>query len=257
MRTVGVLIAVAAMCASCKLGSSGSADGGTSGGGLMKTLAGLVGFEGEIEMVTTGTFSSSSSTKMLFTIKKDKLRIELPGMPLVNFVFLIDGAKKKMWWLTPSTKSYIEMPMPTTTPTTTTTKPTATKTGKTDTVAGYSCDEWQVTDSVSHVRTLTCVSSGLSFLGLGASPLKDLGGGTWMDALGTTGFPLRAETFDASGTLINKMEATRIEKKSEPDSLFEIPPGYTASGGIGLPTATTPPPPKPTGRPLTSAPSHL
>ncbi len=247
MRTVGVLIAVVAMCASCKLGKSGPSDGGAGGGGLIKALAGLVGFEGEIEMVSAGSFSASSTTKMLFTIKKDKLRIELPAMPSLNFVFLIDGGKKKMWWLTPSAKTYMEMPMPTTTTTPTpATKPTAAKTGKTDTVAGYSCDEWQVVDAVSHVRTLVCVSSGLSFLGLASSPLKDLGGGTWMDALGTSGFPLRAETFDPSGALINKMEATRIDKKSEPDSLFEIPPGYTSTSTLAIPTPPPTPPPKST-----------
>ncbi len=255
MRTLGVLCAIVAVSTACPLGKSGSSDGGTSGG-LLKTLAGLVGFEGEIEMVTTGSFSSSSSAKMLFTVKKDKLRIELPGMPMLNLVFLIDGGKKKMWWLAPSARTYTEMPLPTTSATPTpVTKPTATKTGKTDTVAGYSCDEWQVQDAVSHVRTVVCVSSGLSFLGLGSSPLKDLGGGTWMDAVGTTGFPLRAETIDATGTVISKMEATRVEKKSEPDSLFEIPPGYTSTGSLAVATATTttPPKPLPTGRPLTSA----
>ncbi len=215
----------------------------------MSTLAGLVGFEGEIEMVTTSSYTpSGSTTKMLFMIKKDKLRIEMPALTSLGMIFLIDSGKKKMWWLTTSTKTYMEMPMgtPAASPTPSTpAKSTATKTGKTDKVAGYSCDEWQVIDTVSHVKTLACMTSGLTFLGLGASPLKDLGGGSWMDAVGS-GFPLRAEMFDASGSLMTKMEATRIDKKSEPDALFEIPPGYTDTGS---PVPLTVPPPKATTTP--------
>jgi hypothetical protein len=79
---------------------------------------------------------------------------------------------------------------------------------------------------------------------MGFGPFAKLGADSeWGDAL-KEGFPLRMESYDATGALSVKMEATRIEKKSESDSDFEIPAGYKK---MALPTYTYPPPPPPTG----------
>jgi hypothetical protein len=48
----------------------------------------------------------------------------------------------------------------------------------------------------------------------------------WGEVL-SHGFPLRVVMRDPSGAPIVKMEATRIEKKSVPDSELAIPAGYT------------------------------
>jgi len=54
------------------------------------------------------------------------------------------------------------------------------------------------------------------------------GDDAWSDVL-SHGFPLRVTMRDASGKPLMNLEATRIEKKSIPDSELEVPAGYTKS----------------------------
>lgn len=250
-RRFNFAVCAALALASCKLGKSGGAgaDGGAGGPGLMTQLAGLMGFEGEIEMRSSSSYGtgSTSGMTMVFSVKKDKMRVEMPTIAsTVSMVILIDQGAKKSVILMPASKTYFETPLGTTTSTAPASpKPTVTKTGKSDTVAGYSCDEYRVTDSVTHFTSVTCAASGLSFFGISGGPLKDLLSSSSGEI---TGFPLRTETLDPSGAVITKLEATRIEKKSEADSLFEIPPGYTKSTtfspfGTVAPTTTASSPP--------------
>jgi hypothetical protein len=119
------------------------------------------------------------------------------------------------------------------------------KTGRSDKVAGYSCDVYAIDDATySPVRTEVCTASGLSMLALGLSnPFSAFAGGNdvWSEIL-SHGFPLRIAMLDpTSGAPMMKMEATRIERKSIPDADMRVPTGYTKTPGVPTTTATTTP----------------
>lgn len=227
------LCALLALAGCKKFFSFGNPDasGGSGGGGgdFSSMLASLVGFEGEIDMAISmpsiGTVGVRMSVNM--KLKGDRMRMEVV-MPGSLGATITDGGKKKSWTLVPSTKQYTETdldaPKPGSVPGTS--KPTITKTGRTDKVAGYSCDIITMSEPGKRDRTEFCMSKGLTFLGMGMGPFSGLGGSEYGDLL-KEGFPLRMQSFDGRGAEIMKMEATRIEKKSEPDSDFEVPPGWT------------------------------
>lgn len=109
------------------------------------------------------------------------------------------------------------------------------KTGRSEKILGYSCDEYVMTDKNTGHKTNLWLAEGLgTFMGLGSG-----GGGPMMGARasspaasweskfkGKSGFPLRVVTHDAGGKEQFKMEATKIEPGSLPDDLFVPPAGY-------------------------------
>jgi hypothetical protein len=117
---------------------------------------------------------------------------------------------------------------------------TVKKLGK-DTVAGLSCQNALVTSSKGD-EIEACVSSelGVSAEWLSAMNRRDGNTGTWIEALranGLEGFPVRWSTrAKGSREASTTMELTRVEKKSLPASLFQIPAGYkqtdVAIGGM-------------------------
>lgn len=223
---------------------SGGGDAGTSGGGFFKsTLASLVGFEGEIDL-SIGMPALGATSKMTTTLKLkgQKMRMEYGGLLGSSAGSMIyDAGSKKSYMLMPTTHQYTETDLstlPSSTPAPSTPKAVAKKTGTTDHIAGYECENWIVTTTGSAGVSELCVSHGLTFYAMGFGPFAGLGSGdSFGGALDGGGFPLRMRMLDASGKEIMRMEATRIEKKSEPDSDFEIPAGYTklATGGTGAP----------------------
>jgi hypothetical protein len=217
---------------------------------LSSKLAALVGFEGEIEMAISmpagGTIGMPMSVNM--KLKGDRMRMEvsMPGSFGGSLgATIMDGGKKKSWTLIPATKQYTETDLDTAKATApaTTSKPIITKTGRTDKVAGYACDIVTMTEPGKRERTDFCMSKGLTFLGMGIGPFASMSGSEYGDLM-KEGFPLRMQSFDASGAEMLKMEATRIDKKSEPDSDFEVPSGWTrlgppSGGPYPAPTTTT------------------
>lgn len=217
MRRAALLFALVAMLASCKL----------------RSLANLVAFEGEIEMSVGSSMPSMGSIKssIKMEMKGDKARTELGGFG--GGYSITDASQKKVWTVIPTSHSYTELDLskaaaaakPVHKP-----KTTARKTGRSDKVAGYDCDVYEIDDpsgALSH--TELCLASGFSMLSLGltgpfAAFAKD--DDTWGDVL-SHGFPLRMIMRDPSGAPMITMEATHIERKKIADSEFEIPAGYT------------------------------
>jgi hypothetical protein len=106
-------------------------------------------------------------------------------------------------------------------------------TGKTDVVAGYSCDVYRL--DTDQEKNEACVSKGIHF------PQME-GTNHWLAAIGESVFPLRSVKTDvATGKEKSRMEVTKIEKKSLSDSVFAAPPGYKTMNiedmmkGRGLP----------------------
>lgn len=196
-------------------------------------------FEGAITM--NNTSGDKPSKTMTYEVKGTKMRFDAPEErgPMSGGYVIFDTTAKKMTVVNDAKKTAMVMDvgamgatpagMPPAGP-----KPTVEKTGKTDTVAGYSCDVWKVTEA-SGEKTEACVAKGISFPAFG----RHAG---WMSSL-EDGFPLRAISYDSAGKEKSKMEVTKIDKKSIDDSQFQVPAGYTTQdmasmmrglGGMGV-----------------------
>jgi hypothetical protein len=103
--------------------------------------------------------------------------------------------------------------------------------GTSETIAGYKCDNVQVTSGTN--VTLVCVSHELGHFGTPTGGMSGRSGGSaadWMGAFGSRPiFPLRAT--NAAGKVI--MQVTSVQKGPVADSEFVIPDGYTDMGNMG------------------------
>ena len=108
-------------------------------------------------------------------------------------------------------------------------------TGKTETILGYKCSQVLIKDKGT--VTECWLAEGLApFQGMSGGPgggggmfggKKNANAAKWEEALkGKEGFPLRVITRDTKGKDTFKMEATKIEPGSLPDSLFVPPSDY-------------------------------
>jgi hypothetical protein len=210
MRHVSLVLALAGV-ASCKL----------------RTLASVVAFEGEIDMSMSTSMAPVSGTTTKFEMKGSKMRMETTGVGA--FASITDTEAKKTWMIDNTAHTYSELDLTklgALSATSTKPKSKVTKKGS-DKVVGYSCDIYEIEDGA--MRTEVCVASGFSMMALGLSgpfSMFTAGNDAWSEVL-SHGFPLRMIMSMPGGPPLMKMEATRIEKKSLPDSDFAIPAGYT------------------------------
>ena len=123
-----------------------------------------------------------------------------------------------------------------------------TKTGKTETVAGYKCEDWDI--SSDHKEGTICVAEqGVSWLSLPVSALS--GERAWMaELVDGKHFPLRFLSYAKDGaTEESRIEVTKIDKKSIDDAKLQVPAGYNvldldhmfAGGMPGMPPGMMPP----------------
>lgn len=194
-------------------------------------------FEGKVSLAIT---TEKGRTQTLnYSMKGQKLRmdIETEGKAMAN---IMDMEKLEMLVLMPEQQMYMVMPIKKPVEQAMAKQGESTAdievTGKTDTILGYKCEQLLVKDKGT--VTEMWVASGLgTFMGMGSGG----GGGglfggrkgsgpaaaKWEEALkGKSGFPLRVISRDAKGKESYKMEATKIEPGSLPDSLFMPPAGY-------------------------------
>lgn len=103
-------------------------------------------------------------------------------------------------------------------------KATVKRTGKKDTVANISCEEWEVLDGQS--RALVCMAEESA--GWLKFPTKVLPDDLALAAnlLDGKHFPLRVIGFDKE-IESGRVEVKKIEKKPIPDADFQVPAGYT------------------------------
>ncbi len=246
----GPLLA-AALVASFAVASTGCDKVKSMAGGAGGSLFGG-DFEGEITMAASSKSKPASAgpTTLVFGIKKPKLRIDATGNTGSNNPMLgsegasviIDPPQKKGWALMPAQKKAIVLDFEkmkgmsaAMKPGVTKTggggtgagapPPTIEKTGKKDTVAGYACEIWKVTQNDGR-RAEICVAEGITWM-----DLSDLGWSnpeiTVAAALGSANhFPLRIVSYDAKGTEDTRLEATKIDKKKLDDAHFVVPPDY-------------------------------
>ena len=99
-------------------------------------------------------------------------------------------------------------------------KPTITRTGKMETIAGYKCEHVTVTDDDGQ-SVDSCISSELGGFRMPGNPMSPQKEAGWVTQLGSASFPLRVSK---GGKTI--MEVTAIEKKTLDAALFAAPEGY-------------------------------
>jgi len=200
------------------------------GGLLAATHAfGVEAFEGKVSLALTS--GKGRVQDMDYSMKAQKLRMDIVAEGRAMST-IMDLTKQEMLMLMPEQGMYMVMPMK---------KPiekavkeagesTAEieRTGRTETILGYKCDEIVVKDKGAVTEMWVATDLG-TFMGLGGGMGGGGGGGAgakWEEVLkGKGGFPLRVISRDAGGKETFKMEATKIEPGALPDSLFVPPPG--------------------------------
>ena len=202
-------------------------------------LAGSAAFAAVFEGRMTLSMSSGKdrAQDLNYAIKGHLIRLELTGKE--QFAMIMDAKKMEMTSLMPEQKMYMVMSVQGVAESA---QKAATgddfsveKTGRSEKILGYNCEEYVSTDKKRGVKTEIWVADGLgTFMGLGAGGGGGgpFGGGrakgpTWEEAFkGKPGMPLRVVSHDAKGKETFKMEATKIEPGSLPDSLFVPPADY-------------------------------
>ena len=107
-----------------------------------------------------------------------------------------------------------------------------------DRVAGLACEIAQASEEGKKAVYEVCSTVELpSGEWTRAMQRQQRGGGLWMKALqdaGVHGFPIRMVVKESeNGPVTMKSEATKVERRSVPGSLFEIPPGYKETSMFG------------------------
>ena len=124
--------------------------------------------------------------------------------------------------------------------------PKVTSTGKTETIAGFTCEHWLIGD-----KTDVCMAKGLGYFGGGGSggildKLKNLAlrekiksqlenNPEFAKFVEGGAFPLKMAQIE-NGQSKTIMEVTGVERKSLDDSLFTVPADYKKMEIPGMPT---------------------
>jgi len=197
-------------------------------------------FEGEIDIVAESKTKQEALPTIHAVLKNGKMRFDAPGAAAgpamggkaYQVIALNEG---KMFTVVEARKMVIEMNIaklgeqlglggakpnePKNEP-----PPKVTKTGKTDTVAGRSCEEWEIVAQRGE-KQVVCVAKGGGWPQIPAAqlPSKD----SWAkDVFDGEHFPLRMVLFGADGTEQFRITIKKLEQKPISDAVFAIPEGY-------------------------------
>lgn len=178
--------------------------------------------------------------------KSARQESEVEGLQTIS---ILDGPRNKSINLVPEEKKYFESPLADLAGMNQEfmDEVEAVRTGKTDKVAGFSCEIIQSKDrQTGAVEAEYCVAKGFGDTAALWSGSIDLGGHApmpgWLDGLIKQGaFPMRVRSLGEQGTEEFRSEVTKVERRKLPDSLFAVPAGYTkvetvnSAGGMNKP----------------------
>lgn len=199
-------------------------------------------FEGKVSLAMTA--EKGRTMNMDYSMKGQKVRMDMDGGGH-QVSSIMDLGKMEMLMLMPEQNMYMVMPIK---------KPVEKAmekagestadvevTGKTETILGYKCNQILVKDKGNVTEVWMAEGLG-TFMGMGNGGPGGGGGGMgamfgrgkssansakWEEVMKEKGgFPLRTITRDGKGKETMKMEATKIEPGSLPDSMFAPPAGY-------------------------------
>ncbi len=194
-------------------------------------------FEGVLHMKTTHLDMGGTATPMDWYVKGDMARMERKREDGQNHVMIMDGQKRTMVMLIPEKKVAMEFNLDAASDTMgdlmkeEIEKKSVDRTGKTDKVAGYSCEVWRVSDKeTKKLEHEICVAKGF---GRGATAFLDpkrVQGSSqpsWVKQLVKEGgFGLRTVHYGEDGKEASRSEVTGIEKKGLDAALFAVPADY-------------------------------
>ena len=180
-------------------------------------------FEGTITMHVSST---SGGSDMDYSVKGSRVRMDIATATMAMYI-LADNGKATM--VMPAQKMYLEQSIPAMAPDAkATSKVTVKATGRMETIAGYKCEHYTITDPKEGGYD-ACLSKELGTFMAPMNPMSGRGAGA-SDAssdvlahLGGNAFPLKVRKVGGATTL----EVTKIEKKPLSESLFAIPSGFT------------------------------
>ncbi len=243
------VLLIAAFCAACggaNRSSTTDSASSASGGGA---------FEGEI---TAKMSRGLEPMEIRYASKGSRMRVETQfskGDPQTGAIVLMDISAGTQTMLMPQTKNYMTMnwgemaeemgkeagkdPSGD--------FPKVTSTGKTETIAGFTCQHWLIGDKQD---TDVCMAKGLGYFAGGGSggildKLKDLAMREKIKAqldanpefakfVEGGAFPLKISQIE-NGQSKTIMEVTSVERKSLDDSLFTVPADYKKMEIPGMP----------------------
>ena len=191
-------------------------------------------FQGKVSLAITA--AKGKAQTLNYSIKDQKLRMDMDAEGH-SVATIMDMSKLEMLMLMAEQKMYMVMPIKKPVEQAMAKQSESTAdievTGKTETILGYKCNQILVKDKGT--VTEMWVAEGLGvFMGMGSGGGGPFGGrkgganaAKWEEALkGKGGFPLRVISTDPKGKESFRMEATKIEPGTLPDSLFAPPAGY-------------------------------
>ncbi len=178
-------------------------------------------FEGVIQMKNSHVDTGTTST-MNWYIKGDRGRVEMSRTDNQTQVMLFDGKTRTMQMGMPGQKSYMEISLEgdrgdhlkelldT---------QSVERTGKTDTIAGYTCEVWRITDKEHHrAKSELCVAKGFgkaATFWIDPKEARRSSQPAWVKQLVEEGgFGLRSIQYDEAGKESVRMEVVSIEKKN-------------------------------------------
>ena len=187
-------------------------------------------FEGVLHMSTTHAATNSAST-MDWYLKGDKARVEMSRGEGQANVMIFDAQTRTMQMAMAGQKSYIEISMAGEGGEhlkEALEKQTVERTGKTDKIAGYSCEVWRITDKeLNRLKNDICVAKGFgkaATFWLDPKEMRRSSQPSWVKQLVEEGgFGLRSINYDEAGKTSSRMEVTSIEKKRLDPGLFAFP----------------------------------
>lgn len=238
-----ILIVISGSGCSKSEPSAGESAVKSAAGAISDAIAGDNQFEGIVAMKMDT--DEGKGIEMTFSVKGPRTRVEtgMPGTPEAQGIMIMDTDAGKMMTLVPQQKMYMTMDLKGMAEdargksTENEKFPKLTRTGRRETIAGHECEHWLMGEKQDIDM---CVAKGLGYFGMGGqqseSSFRNLvfspkllaeaaAHPEWVSLLQGGAFPLRITATENGRTTMN-MQATRIEKKSLDDALFQVPAGY-------------------------------
>jgi hypothetical protein len=194
-------------------------------------------FEGVIHMKTTHR-DNQGATVMNWYIKGEKARMETLLDEGKRQVMIVDGQARTMQIPFSEKKMYMEMSLDQLGGATQEHLSEALeqhhvdRTGKSDKIAGYSCDLWRITDKATgKLEQEICVAKGFgksATFWMDPKEVRRSSQPGWVKQLiNEGGFGLRTVHYGDDGKEASRTEATSIERRSLDNSVFAMPADYT------------------------------
>ncbi len=180
-------------------------------------------FEGAITLDVIPGSSGPPTESLTYDIKGSRVHYaETKQKKPTGVQAIADLNAHKTYAILDSHKAYVELDKVAAS----TTPPAAvTKLGKTETIAGLPCEDWQVAGGKRRVDV--CATRSIPYVDLMARPRKGEQQPAWATALEKdNAFPLRVVEYDDAGKLALSATASWVARRPEADSLFEVPKGY-------------------------------